>query len=99
MFRYFLLVSLLIISSKALAQQDPQYSQYMFNTMAINPGYAGSGEAICASLLHRIQWQGFKGAPNVSQFQVNSPFKLFNANHGVGIAIVNDIFGFNKDLG
>jgi len=88
-----------MVYSKVFAQQDPQYSQYMFNTMAINPGYAGSGEAICASLLHRTQWMGFEGAPNTSLFQVNSPFKLFNLNHGAGVTIINDLYGFNNDLG
>jgi type IX secretion system PorP/SprF family membrane protein len=99
MLRFLLLFPLIILTNYALAQQDPQYSQYMNNIMIINPGYAGSEDAITASLLHRQQWVGWEGAPTNSVFHVNSPFKLFNASHGVGVTILNDNSGFNKDIG
>ena len=53
-----------------IAQQDPQYSQYMFNHMAINPGYAGINEAVCLNAAHRQQWVGIDGAPVTSVFTV-----------------------------
>jgi type IX secretion system PorP/SprF family membrane protein len=81
-----------------IAQQDPQYSQYMFNQMAINPGYAGSHEAICVSLAHRQQWVGFGGEPVTSVFTANAPFKLFGASHGVGLTLMSDEFGFSQDV-
>lgn len=81
-----------------VAQQDPQYSQYMFNQLAVNPGYAGSHDAICASMLHRQQWTGFDGYPVTSTFSVNAPFKLFGLNHGAGVTVLSDELGFNRDV-
>ncbi len=81
-----------------IAQQDPQYSQYMFNQMAVNPGYAGSHDAICVSAVHRQQWVGIDGAPVTSVFTANAPFKLFGANHGVGLTLMSDELGFNQDV-
>ena len=80
------------------AQQDPQYSQYMFNQMAVNPGYAGSHEAVCLSAVHRQQWVGIEGAPITSVFTVNAPFKMFGASHGAGLTVVSDKVGFNTDI-
>lgn len=81
------------------AQQDPQYSQNMFNTMAINPGYAGSNDAICATALHREQWVGFKGAPSTSVFNVHAAIKPFKINSGIAIGVMNDNLGFDNNIG
>jgi type IX secretion system PorP/SprF family membrane protein len=81
-----------------IAQQDPQYSHYMFNQMAVNPGHAGSQDAICLSLIHRQQWQGIEGAPVTPVFTVNAPFKLFGKDHGFGLTVMSDQFGFNQDV-
>lgn len=81
----------------AEAQQDPQFSQNMFNTMTINPGYAGSNEAICATLMHRIQWVGFDGAPTVSVFNVHAAIKPFKINSGIALSVMNDNIGFDKN--
>ena len=81
-----------------IAQQDPQYSQYMFNQMAVNPGYAGSHDVICASAVHRQQWAGWTGAPVTSVFTANAPFKLFGASHGVGLTVMSDELGFSQDV-
>lgn len=83
----------------ANAQQDPQYSQNMFNTMAINPGYAGSNDAICATAIHRQQWVGFPGAPSVSVFNVNAAIKPFKINSGIALGVMNDNLGFDKNIG
>jgi len=83
---------------ESIAQQDPQYSQYMFNQMAVNPGYAGSHDAICVSAVHRQQWVGFDGAPVTSVFTVNAPFKLFNASHGAGLTVMSDQLGFDTNV-
>lgn len=80
------------------AQQDPQYSQNMFNTMAINPGYAGSNDAICATAIHREQWVGFAGAPSTSLFNVNAAIKPFKINSGIALGVMNDNWGFDKDI-
>jgi len=80
------------------AQQDPQYSQYMFNHLAVNPGYAGSHDAICLNAVHRQQWVGIEGAPITSVFTVNSPFRMFGASHGIGLAVMSDQIGFDQNV-
>jgi type IX secretion system PorP/SprF family membrane protein len=97
--RLLFLILLLIGANTVFAQQDPQYSQYMYNTMIINPGYAGSEDAISAALLHREEMVGMPGKPSTSVFHVNAPVKLFNANHGLGVSIINENIAFNKNIG
>lgn len=65
----------LFVAFQSNAQQDALYSQYMFNPFALNPGYAGSRDAISGVLLYRNQWTGFEGAPNTASFAIHSPFK------------------------
>ena len=55
------------------AQQDPQYSQYMFNQLSINPAYAGSKEAISSSIFLRRQWVGVDGGPATGSLTVHGP--------------------------
>lgn len=81
-----------------VAQQDPQYSQYMFNQMAVNPGYAGSHDAICLTAVHRQQWVGMNGAPVTSVFTANAPFKLFGASHGMGLTVLSDELGYDQNI-
>ena len=81
-----------------IAQQDPQYSQYMFNQMAVNPGYAGSHDAVCVTAVHRQQWVGIDGAPVTSVFTANTPFKLFGASHGLGLTVMSDQIGFEQNV-
>lgn len=90
--KYYLLLLALLPGSLALAQQDAQYSQYMFNSMVINPAYAGYREKFNISLLHRDQWTGFSGAPKTQSFIADGAFTQ-NKNVGLGIAVVNDKFG------
>lgn len=80
-------------------QQDPQYTLNLFNHMTINPGYAGSQDAIEVNGLFRQQWIGFENAPNTQVFNVNSPFKLFGKNHGAGLSLLNDTYGFYSNIG
>lgn len=87
------------VGEMVFAQQDPHFSQYMFNFQSFNPGYSGSQDRICLSALNRQQWVGFKGKPEVTVFNVNAPFNLFGARHGVGLTILRDIIGFDKNLG
>ncbi|WP_108245126.1 PorP/SprF family type IX secretion system membrane protein [Muricauda brasiliensis] len=71
------------------AQQDPQYTQYMYNTQVVNPAYAGSREVLSFGLLGRTQWVGFEGSPQTATFTVNSPIGLYK-NMGLGLSIVHD---------
>jgi type IX secretion system PorP/SprF family membrane protein len=89
----------LFLVSPAFPQQDPQFSQNMFNKIMVNPGSAGSNEMICVTAVNRQQWVGFDGAPVTSAFSISSPFKLFGKNHGIGLFVLNDQVGFETNLG
>ncbi len=74
------------------AQQDPQYTQYMYNTQVVNPAYAGSRDVLSFGLLGRTQWVGFEGAPQTGTFTVNGPIGTLD-NMGLGLSIVYDEIG------
>lgn len=78
----------LFFFSAASAQQAATYSQYMFNTLAINPAYAGSHDALSITALGRFQNVGLSGAPNTQTFSAHSP--LNNSRVGVGLLVVHD---------
>ncbi|TDO97795.1 type IX secretion system PorP/SprF family membrane protein [Flavobacterium sp. 245] len=73
------------------AQQDAQYTQYMYNTISVNPAYAGSRGVLNVFGLYRTQWIGLDGAPETSTFSVNTP--LDNTKLGLGVSLVNDKIG------
>ena len=73
------------------AQQDAQFTQYMYNTININPAYAGSRGALSIFALHRTQWVGLDGAPVTNVASVNTP--LNESNLGLGVTIINDKIG------
>ena len=73
------------------AQQDAQYTHYMYNTINVNPAYAGSRGALSIFGLHRTQWVGLDGAPVTNSASVNFP--IDNTNLGVGVSFVNDRIG------
>lgn len=73
------------------AQQDAQYTQYMYNTINVNPAYAGSRGALSIFALHRTQWVGLDGAPVTNTVSVNTPFN--NSKLGLGVSIINDEIG------
>ncbi|MBP2832234.1 type IX secretion system membrane protein PorP/SprF [Aquimarina sp. U1-2] len=76
----------------ASAQQDAQYTQYMYNTISINPAYAGSRGVMSITGLHRSQWVGIEGAPRTQTLTLNTP--LGNTERvGLGVSIVNDQIG------
>jgi len=73
------------------AQQDAQYTQYMFNTMSVNPAYAGSRGQLSIAALYRAQWVGLDGAPTSQTLNLHSPIR--NSKLGYGVSIVNDEIG------
>src|SRR6478736_6977392 len=73
------------------AQQEAQFTQYMYNTIVINPAYAGSRGAMSVFALHRTQWVGLEGAPVTNTFSINTPIE--NSNLGIGISLMNDKIG------
>ena len=89
--KYFLGAFLFFFVLVASAQQDPQFSQYMFNELYSNPGYAGSNNAICATALNRTQWAGFEGAPSTTSLSVEAPVSLLHG--GLGLNVLTDGIG------
>ncbi|WP_035679136.1 PorP/SprF family type IX secretion system membrane protein [Flavobacterium limnosediminis] len=80
-----------LIGMMCYAQQDSQYTQYMYNTITINPAYAGSREVLSIFGLYRAQWVGLDGAPTTSAFSINSP--IGDSSFGIGLSFVNDKIG------
>jgi len=80
-----------LIGMMSYAQQDSQYTQYMYNTININPAYAGSREVLSIFGLHRSQWVGLDGAPTTNAVSVNSP--IGDSSFGIGLSVVNDRIG------
>ncbi len=75
----------------ANGQQDAQYTQYMYNTVSVNPGYAGSRGHLSIAALYRAQWVGLDGAPKTQTLNLHSPVGYRGV--GLGISIVNDQIG------
>jgi len=90
-----LVTLLLFLGSKGWAQQDPNFTQYMYNTMSINPAYAGSRDVFSATVLHRSQWLGFDGGPASQTLSAHSPIK--DGQMGLGLTVVNDKIGVTQE--
>lgn len=83
-------------TNEAQAQQDPMYTQYMFNQLVLNPAYAGSKDRFSAMLLYRTQWVGFEGAPKTTTFSAHAPF--LHQSMAIGGTFVNDEIGIAHNL-
>ncbi|MCZ8228699.1 type IX secretion system membrane protein PorP/SprF [Flavobacterium sp.] len=87
-----IIILLFALSSiSGFSQQDAQYTQYMYNTININPAYAGTREVLSIFGLHRTQWVGLDGAPVTNAFSLNTPIR--NSNIGLGLSVINDRIG------
>ena len=97
-----LFFAMLLTSIGSYAQQDAQFTQYMYNTINVNPAYAGSRGALSLFALHRTQWVGLDGAPVTNAVSVNTPIN--GSNLGLGVSLINDRIGptqentFSADL-
>lgn len=87
---YIALALFSLITIKVAAQQDPHYTQYMYNMNVMNPAYAGSKESISGGLLYRQQWVGLDGAPTTGTFSIHSPV---GKNVGLGLSAITDKIG------
>lgn len=83
-----------MVKLAAFGQQDPQFTNNMFYKLGVNPGYAGSEDAISGLILNRYQWEGFKGAPKTLVFSVDAAIEAFGAPGGIGLNIISDQLGF-----
>lgn len=79
------------LTELAYAQQDPQFTQFMYNKLIYNPGYAGTSGAVCGVLQYRNQWMGFDGAP--TSFALSADMRLKALPLGVGINVISDKIG------
>lgn len=89
-------LALAVIAGASFAQQDAQFSQNMFNKLAINPGFAGTNKAICATALYRQQWVNFPGAPKTGLISIDAYVDPIHG--GVGLTVCSDQLGFDKTL-
>ena len=92
--KFNIIAFILINCSVAFAQQLPQFTQYMFNTISINPAYAGSRETLSVVGLHRSQWVGIQGAPTTQTLSIHAPLR--NEKIGLGFSVINDELGFEN---
>ncbi len=88
---------LFIVKLAAFGQQDPQFTNYMEYKLGMNPGYAGIEGKISGLILNRYQWEGFKGAPKTLIFSANAAVDGFGSPGGVGLNVVSDQLGFEKN--
>lgn len=89
--RTLLFLFLLAFAPHLRAQQDPMFTNYVFNSLIFNPAVAGSNEHLTLNLIHRQQWLGFEGAPTTQSFSAHTPLR--NERVGVGFSMVNDKAG------
>lgn len=92
--KFLILVLVTFVAIQSMAQQLPQFTQYMYNTISINPAYAGSRETLSIVGLHRNQWAGFPGAPTTQTLSIHSPLR--NEKIGLGFSLINDELGFEN---
>lgn len=87
-----LIVSIVLLATAfgAFAQQDAQYTQYMYNTLSVNPAYAGSRGVFSVLALHRSQWVGLDGAPTTQTINFHTPL---SKRVGIGLSVINDEIG------
>jgi len=91
------LVILMVIGALfSKGQQDPMYTQYIFNLQTINPAYAGSWQTMGVMALSRFQWIGINGHPETETFSFQTPLR--SENVGIGLNVIRDIVGLEKKL-
>lgn len=92
---FYILIAILFAGlSSTQAQQLPQFTQYMYNTISINPAYAGSRDGLSLTALHRSQWVGIDGGPRTQTLSIHSP--LTNEKVGLGLSVINDRTGYEN---
>lgn len=85
----------LLVSMSSLAQQDAQYTHYMYNMIDVNPAYAGNRGVTSLFGLYRSQWIGLEGAPVTNNFSINSP--IGSSNFGAGLSFIGDKIGASEE--
>lgn len=87
----------IIVKLAAFSQQDPQFTNNMFYKLGVNPGVAGAEGKINGIILNRYQWSGGEGAPKTLIFSADAAINAFGSPGGIGLNIVSDELGFEKN--
>lgn len=95
--RIILVVMLVSLGGQSFAQQDPTYTQYMENLLALNPAYAGSKDVLSLMIITRDQWASMPDAPQTRTLAIHSPFK--DTDVGLGFSVLSDQVGPVKQIG
>jgi len=93
--KIFTFLSLFAVAIAGSAQQDYQFTHYMFDNLSFNPGYAGITNSFCGTVMGRQQWAGFEGSPTTGLLNVHAPVRLLRG--GLGLTYINDQLGFEKN--
>lgn len=96
--RGILIVVFIAINLILKAQQDPQFSQNMFNHMTVNPAFAGERGRWVISGIYRNQWQSMEGAPETYAVNVDGPLRIKGSNGGIGLNMMSDKLGMQSNL-
>ena len=94
--RLFIVLCFVLRYAAVLAQQDAQYSQYIFNGLYINPAYAGYKQDFYLQSFYRSQWTGFTGAP--TSYSVAADGSVNDTKVGLGLLLAGDNIGAQKSL-
>ena len=92
--KIYIILFVLLFALNTNAQQDPQYTQYMYNMNVINPAYAGTTEGLAVGALYRSQWVGLDGGPQTMTFAIHSPV---GEKVGLGLSLIADEIGPVKE--
>lgn len=96
--RHYITFTVLLLSCLCgKAQQNAMFTQYMFNTLALNPAYAGSRNVVSATALVRSQWTGIEGAPQTGTFTIDAP--IMDKRLGIGLQLMTDKLGVTQTNG
>lgn len=93
--KYIAFIAFCLVTVTIYGQQRPQYTQYMYNTQTLNPGYTGTQGKLAASILYRSQWVGIDGSPETQSFSAHG---LVRDRIGVGLTLLNDNLGATNNF-
>ncbi len=97
LFRKTTFVLVLVLGALSIkAQQMPMYTHYMYNTLMVNPAYAGSRDALTVTALNRKQWVSFEGAPLTQTLSMHAPIR--SKHVGLGLSVMNDKIGPTNNI-
>jgi type IX secretion system PorP/SprF family membrane protein len=88
----------IIVNLAAIAQQDPQFTFNKLTMLTVNPGYAGNDGLVNGTILNRYQWDGIAGSPRTLVFSAGAARELFGVNSGIGLNVISDELGFEKNI-